>query len=283
MKNMKNFLKVFIIVVLVVASIAGTCFFFFRKVKEKNSNSVSIAAFLYSSEKQSLDGGMSSMSSVVNSDGTDTRLNLIIKTNANLNLIVETLASYYVETGTKIESKKISSLVRQLSSSRNLLNNMIAEYNIKKSSSYFDRHIGANDFYNAASSYLVNYAKLANLINDNLDCDKSTDFKFNMFEIYSNVVQNSFNKTKTSSSRVVIENDANINKVNSLLKIENSVVVIATNNFGIEVNRFNQYYIECDEVEFAKNLTTNISSVNSANQDTTEKIATYYFKQIYKI
>ena len=38
-----------------------------------------------------------------------------------------------------------------------------------------------------------------------------------------------------------------------------------------------------DNVEFAKNLTTNISSVNSANQDTTEKIATYYFKQIYKI
>lgn len=280
---MKKFLKVFIIVLLVVAAIAGTCYFFFKNLKEKNNTTSSISEYLYSDSKSEFNLELQSIGSLVNSDGTDSRIDLLIKTNANLDSIVEILASYYVPTDTKINNERIAKSFNEVVASRNLLSSMMSEYKIKKDSEYFNRHIGANDFYKQTCSYFVEYAKFANYLNSNLSLNKSSDIKFSMFEIYCNVVIDTFAKTTVTSSKVVISNSVNINKINGIFKLQNSYIVTKVNPFDKLINTFNNAYYDCNKMEFASNIASNIATVNGSNQPTNEKVATYYFKQIFGV
>ena len=279
---MKKFLKVFIIVLLVIASVAGTCFFFFRNLKEKNNTTPSFSAILFSQEQKEFNESLNLMSAVVNSDATDKRLEVIIKTQNNLDEILKVLVSYHVENNTQINNERISKAFKQFDADKTLLQNMVDEYLIKKDSSYFDRHLGANDFYRQACNYLMSYARLVNYINMDLSLNKSVDLKFSMFEIYCNVVTTSFNTTKVTSSKVEIENASNINKINDLLVINDSFIVTAVDPFSSVINEFNRYYYNSNKTEFAKNLANNILMVNS-NQGNNEQIATYYFKQIFGV
>ncbi len=279
---MKKFLKVFIFVLLVIASVAGTCFFFFKNLKEKNNTTPSFSAILFSQEQKEFNESLALMSAVVNSDATDKRLEVVIKTQNNLDEILKVLVSYHVENNTQINNERISKAFKQFNADKALLQNMVSEYLIKKDSTYFDRHLGANDFYKQACNYLMSYAQLVNYVNMDLNLNKSVDLKFSMFEIYCNVVTTSFNTTKINASRVMIENSANINKINDILKIENSFVVTKVSPFESIVNEFNRYYYNSNKTEFAKNLANNILIVNS-NQGNNEQIATYYFKQIFGV
>ena len=280
---MKKFLKVFIIVLLVIASVAGTCYFFFKNMKERDNTTASIAGVLYSEEKSEFNSNLQVISALMNSDSTDTRLNLIITTNAKMDQITKILASYHIANNTKINNERISKAFNQFNSSRNLLTAMINEYNIKKDSSYFNRHTGANDLYSQACNYLISYARFINYVNSDLNLNKSCDIKFSMFDVYTHVVMTSFNETKTENSMVIIKNAANINKINSILQIDNSIIKTEVNTFAKEINLFSDAYYNCNKTEFAANLATNITLVTSSNQDTNEKIATYYLKQIFKV
>jgi len=281
---MKKFLKVFIIVVLVIGVVAGTCVMFFKKEKEKNYTTISFAAMLDSEEKKLFDQDLADIRSYVNSDATDTRFNLIIKTSSKLDEVLSVLSSYYIENDTKINNKKISTTLNQVVSSRNHLSSMMNEYEIKKDTQYFDRHIGANDLYEESCNYLIKYAKLNYLINKSLEgVDKSVDIKFNMFEIYSNVTQQAFSNLKTlNNSRVVVKDETNINLMNSLLVLNNSFISTTASAFSIYVSHFNKYYSLTKKTNFANNLVTNINSVQAITESSTnEQIATYYFKTIF--
>ena len=282
---MKKFIKISIIVLLVVAVIVGTCFFFFRKIDKKNSTTDSIAAMLQEKSKLKFNSDLYIINDIANSDGTDDRISLIIETNENLDEIVYVLATYYIDSNTKIENKDIANKINEVNALRNSLITMMKEYQIKKDSAYFNRHTGLNDLYEKSCSYLVHYATFANLLNDSLsNLDKSADIKFNMFNIYSNIVINSFNGTEVNVDlRKVVKNENNINLINDVFEIQNSFIVTSGNQFSISINQFNQYYNLCDKTTFANNLYENVNSVTTANQDTNEKIATYYFKLIYGI
>lgn len=280
---MKKFLKVFIIVLLVLATIAGTCYFFFRNLKKKNNTTSSISEYIFAQEKTQFDDELQNVSNWVNSDNSDARINLIIATSNNLDDIVEVLSSYYVLSDTKINNERISKSFNNVLSARALLNDMAAEYKIKKDSSYFNRHLGANDFYEQSCVYLVNYAVFANHLNASLQLNKSSDIKFSMFEIYCNVVINTFSDVNTSATNVVVKSTTNINKINTIFKIKNSYVETNVGQFHQNINLFNQVYYNCNKMEFASNLASNISSVSSADQPTNEKMATYYFKQIFGV
>ncbi|MBQ8615429.1 MAG: hypothetical protein IJ415_02565 [Clostridia bacterium] len=280
---MKNFLKVFIIIILVIGTIGGTCYFFFRNMEEKDNTTASIAGELYSESKLQFNQSLLTMNALVNSDGTDDRLALLIETNSQVDEIVEVLASYHIENDTKINNEKISKALNQVSASRSLINSMVAEYSIKKDSSYFNRHLGANDFYQEFCNYLVSYAKFANLVNANLSVNKQIDLKFNMFDIYTNVVMNTFNQTITSNLKVIVKDAYNINKINDILQIDNSLIETEVERFAIEINYFNEAYNNCNKTDFATNLVSNIATVTNADQTTNEKIATYYFKQIFGV
>ena len=113
--------------------------------------------------------------------------------------------------------------------------------------------------------------------------DKTSDFKFSMFEIYANVVIDAFNHTKETDGRVLIENTSNIDILNDVFVLENSFMKTKVEQFSLIVNLFNQYYHKCNKMMFASNLSSNIEKVTSEQQVSNEKVATYYFKEIYGI
>ena len=293
---MKRFLRVFIIVLLVLGVIGGTSYFFFKKVEEKNNTTASIAGLLQSEDKVKFNQNLKVIAEYVNSDGTDDRMNLIILTSEKLDNIVYILSTYHIDSKTKINNEQIANKLDQVESSRNLLTKMINEYNIKKDSPKFDRHLGANDLYLQACTYLVNYANFANLLNQNLDVDKMSDIKFNMFEIYTNVVVETFSKVNdddAENTNVVISNSLNIDAINEVLKIRNSYIVkIENENTSDEKitilvtsynNAFNTYYNKCNKTSFAKNLAENLELSTNLIQPNNERTAAYYFNLIYGI
>ncbi len=280
---MKKFFKVFVIVVLVIGVIVGTCFFFFRKHEVKKNTTESLVNYFNSESSIKFRENINKMSQIVNSDGTDNRLSLIIETNNKLDTINNDLISYYIEADTKIYDEEISRAVSIVKSSKSTLSSMMKEYEIKSTSKYFDRHLGANDFYMKASSYLTQYAKLVKLINNDVSADKNADVKFNLYEVYSNVVIETFsyiNSEDSTTKKVVVGNISNIVILNSRLVIVNSIVQTSSELYSKNNNEFNKYYEKCNKAEFASKLAENIGVVKNAEQDSNEKIATYYFKVI---
>ena len=105
---MKKFIKVFIIVLLVIGVIGGTCFFFFRKHKDKNSKTESIVSMLQSESKIKFDEDLSLITGYMkDSNSADTRLDLIINTSGKLDDILSVLSSYYVSANTQIKNEEI--------------------------------------------------------------------------------------------------------------------------------------------------------------------------------
>ena len=286
---MKKFVKVFIIVLLVLAVVGGTVYFFFKKIEEKNNNTGSIVAMLESESKLKFNDDIVKIDNLLNLDGTDNRMELIIETNNNLDEIIYVLSTYYVDSNTSINNKTIADKFKQVNASRELLSRMMAEYNLKAAynlesdTKCFNMHEGANDVYKQSCLYLKQYAELANLLNVSLaDLQKTADFKFSMFEIYTNVAINTFNTTKNNSNIIIVDYSKNIDLINNYFEIDNSYIS-STNQFTSYVNKFNEYYNKCDKTKFAQSLFQNTENVTTVNQDTNEEIATYYFKQIYGI
>ncbi|MBO5955049.1 MAG: hypothetical protein J6Q13_03690 [Clostridia bacterium] len=283
---MKKFIKIFIVVLLVIGVIGGTCYFFFSKYKDKNSKTESIVSILQSESKIKFDEDLSLITGYMkDSNSVDTRLDLIIDTSERLDDMLSVLSSYYVSTNTQIKNEEIAKLNKKVLSSRSLLGSMMNEYKIKTSSALFDRNLGANDLYKQSCAYLVDYANFVKLINENLVVNKTADLKFSMFEIYSNVVISTFAETEThaESKLVAVKHASNIQTMNTHMIISNSYIQTSVSQFAIEINHFNKFYNACNKLTFAKELSVNIQNVKSETQDTNEKIAAYYFKEIFGI
>lgn len=283
---MKKYLKVLIVVLLVVATMVGTGFFFFSKLKDKNNSTVSFANMMKTETSIKFREDLTAMNSYINSDGTDTRMNLLISTNDYLDKFVYILSSYYVENNTQIKDAEVSKALKNVESQRAFLNSMIAEYKIKKDSPWFNRHTGANDFYLQMCSYLLKYASLTQTINTSLTMvDKNVDIKFNVIDIYTNVVLTTFSKVDTTTNLYTIKNedDNNINLLNSTLVIEDMFVKTSVDQFSILIRQFNDYYHRCNKHSFAVNLYDNVKKAKSDNLLTLELATSYYFKEIFGI
>ena len=205
---MKKFLKVFIIVLLVLGAVCGTTFIFFRNYKNENNTTASICELLQSEKKMGFNDALETTSDIVDSDGTDKRMNLIVETNNMLDEIVFDLSAYHIKAQTKIKDKALTKSLNQLNESRTLLANMLEEFNIKKDSAFYDRHLGLNDLYQQSCVYLSNYASFANILNKITDVEKSSDIKFATFEVYANVVKRAFSNINRGSSIVVIDDSS---------------------------------------------------------------------------
>lgn len=294
---MKKTIKVIIIVVLVLLVIGGTVFLFLKRDRENNITTSSIERYLSSTTKvEQIDKGLVSVASIVNSDGTDNRMNLINNTNNKLNEIIRTLITYYVKDNTQITNEKIYKKFAEVQGQQSLLLSMLNEYNIKKDSSFFNRHIGANDLYIQSCNYLYNYAELAQLINDSVKVNKVSDAKFNMFELYTIIAKQTFNKEnieEISGRKTLLKEYDDLTLMNSVVKLKNGNLVKIENEgtafenvtilLSINNNNFNKHYQKCNKEVFANNLASNVQTVNTASQSTDEKLATYYFKLIYGI
>ncbi len=281
---------------LVIGVIAATSLFFFRKNKIENNTTESISAMLKTESKTKFNEDLKEVSNIANSKGTDSRINLIVNTSGKLDEIVSVLASYKIETDTKITNKAISNKLKEVNQERNLLQSMMDEYLIKKDSGLFDRTVGANDIYLQSCDYLMAYAEFADLLSNNLKVDRESDIKFNMFEIYTIIVKQTFSKTNAedrTESAVVVENASNINLMNSVLKIRDSFVVKIANEgkeneqvtllFTENCYLFNISFKQCNKSLFAKNLSANVDLDEDKLQSTVEKKTTNYFKLIFGI
>ena len=276
---MKKFLKVFIVVLLVLAVIAITCFFFFKNYKEKKLVSQPIIEILDSESKSDFDVQLKKTAIYLNADEPDSRLQAIISTSENLDEILYELSSYYVSSNTLVNDKEIVKSLNSVQYSRNVLMSMMNEYEIKITSAYFNRHLGVNDLLKQYCGYLVEYGRLINLVNSSLAVDRNSDLRFNAFNIYANVVISTFEKTKLDETTklIYVEDLADINILN-----DNDIVAKSFNNYSIDVNLFNKFYNYSNATTFAKNLSENVQSVTTMS-GTNEQIATYYFKLIYGI
>ena len=304
---MKKFLKIFIVVLLVLAVIGGTVFFFFRKNKKENVETGSIVNFLSSNSKINIGEKLAVIDEyIVGRNKPDDRLEVIIETNNKLDDISLALISYYVETNTTMENKEVNSKLKQIDSTRESLVRMADEYCVKSGyfvnenhkvefkNTYFDEHLGLNDLYLGMCSYLVQYAELTNLINQTLNVDRSSDFRFAMFELYANLVINTFSSTIGSTGEatwVLISDTVSINSINNFLKIRNSNIVKIQNEntanekveliFGIDTNKFIEKYESCNKWLFAKNFNDNLAKASLSGSN--EVVSAYYLKLIFGI
>ncbi len=274
---MKKFLKVFIVVLLVLAVVGVTCYFFFKKLKEKDNTTPSFASFLVSEEATEFNTNLGVIVGDLEKE-SDTRFKLLQTTNMNLNEIVFVLSTYNISNNTQINDKEISSAFKNVNASKRLILKMMKEYNLKKTSTYFDRKVGVNDLYEEMCAYLVKYANLANLLNDFIsDVNKNSDVKFGVFEIYANVVKHDFSNISETGSLVEIKESKNIEKLNEIVTIS-ELGLLLNNRFSENINKFNTNYSNCNKAVFVANFASNLDGVSSANQATKEKVAMYYFK-----
>ena len=286
---MKKKLRIILIVVLIVAVLGVALFFVFKKKKEHDETRTSISTMLRGEDKDIFDATIKKMGQYLNSDNTDDRVNIVLETNKNLDDIVWSLVSYYVKDETKIRDKEISLAYSEIKMSESLMKRMVDEYVKKveidqdKSVSRFNRHLGANDFFSQACYHLIKYANFVNLLNNAIRSNKGSDIRFNAFEVYANIVINSFGETKIQNNLICLKDYSSIDLINSKFKIDGIELQLGENKFSEEVNLFNKYYSNCDKLLFAKEFSTNSSYVTNSNQDTNEKIAMHYFKKIFNI
>ena len=280
---MKKFLKIFIVMLLVLGVIGGTCYFFFLDLKKKNSTTPSVAEYLASVNKSTFDADLIRVKSIMNDNSNDKRFDLIVVTSGKLDNMMASVSSYYVSSNTQINNKEIFNSFNDVKSSRALLQNMMNEYQRKsENSTYFDKTLGANDMYLQACNYLMSYAQLIRLVQESLSVNRNSCVKFNLFDVYTNVVAQTFSKTNIDQLRtapLVVDNDANLDIMNRNIDFDGLSLKL-TNPASSIANNFDKYYSQCSKADFALNLSSNVAIVNNANQSTNEKIATYYLKAI---
>ena len=289
MRNMKKIVKISIICA-IVAVIAGCgLFFIFRKKEIKKDTTPQISSMIYSESRELFNKEIEKMGNNLNTDGTDNRVIIILDVNQNLDNIVWSLLSDFAKTETKVYDESVAQSFNSLKSSQSYLMAMMKEFNKKveidekkSEQGFFKRHLGANDFFDQACSYLVSYAKFAQELNAEVDSNKAHNARFNVFDAYCNVVINSFKQTTITKNLLQLKDYSSINEFNKLFKL-NGINLVAENKFGESVNLFNSYYSDCDKNQFAVDFAKNFKQVLSANQETEEEIAMFYFKSIYNV
>ena len=280
---MKKILKALIIFLVVVLSIGGTCFIFFKNYKRKEAESASLATCINNMDKLDLD--------IVDYDG---KFEEFKKTNKNLEDSMFALSVYFIEDEFIIQDDDVISKIKSVNNSISLASEMISEYKIKSEfvnsddKSYFDKELGRNDLYNAMCDYIVEYATLVSMINTDLEyknINKQADVKFEMIDLYCRVAINTFSEKETNEVTGItkLKDMANINVVNNNFCLATSY--LTHSNLTLKNSSYNnlfiRYYSACDKADFAKNLNQNVASVTEVNQQSTNvQLATYYFKKI---
>lgn len=280
---MKKFFKILIIILIVLATACLTIFLFFKNYKKPEDVSASLLGYLDSQSKVNFDEDLKSINETLKQVG-DLRLEVILKTSTNLDDCLETLTTYYVSNKAEFDDEKIIKQIKSVQSLKHLCGLMMDEYEIKTTSQYFNKKIGANDLYQTMSNYIVSYSNLVRLINDEIDnLNKNSDVKFTMIEIYTDIAISTFSALdKQYGSLSIIKDSSNINEINKIFKMEHSQILLPSNKTFIkQTNNFIESYKECDKESFAKSFAANLSVVTIQQDDlTANQIATYNSEQI---
>ena len=100
MKNLKKFIKFFVIALLIVASVVTTCVIFFRNLDKIKQKEVAVVSFTSSETKQNFDLNLNkTVTAVKNDNPADTRFDILLSTISNLDNAMNVVATYYVDNG----------------------------------------------------------------------------------------------------------------------------------------------------------------------------------------
>ncbi len=284
---MKKFLKFFTIFVLIGLTIGGTCYIFYSNLIAQKDAFVPISTFLNGADKVELDDKIYAVNDLANNN-----LIVTIETSEKLDEILNILNTYMVcSLDYDVDNNEIVKRLDNAIKIRDKLSENVDEYNSKSNNPYadFDEVLGSNNIYRVLADYITSYADMIKFMNkeikSNMISNKSSDVKFDIIELYCNVAIDSFSHLVINNNLVSIKDSNNINLLNSKLNFINNMIDSSTTAVGGDLsylnNNFIKAYSKVDKSDFANNLYTNVSIVNSISNDSTNvEKATYYIKQI---
>lgn len=272
---MKKALKTFFILVLCLAVAGGTGYLFFVNLTKSSSAFENINSFVKSSSQKELLIDMQQISTY----GGD-RFNTIIGTYNDMQQSLQCLNACLIDfensSAEHILCTKLDKLVSQTSDIKAMVN----EYNIKSQNSTFNKYEGSNNIYESFADFVANYADYVLAVNMEVKkyvSSTNVDVKFDVIDVYANVVKNSLQNLKVDEAN----NFDNLNYMNSHFQLKNGYLVSQNpnGNFASENNKFIEQYKQCNALSFASNLNANLilADVNSTN---VELRAGYYLKII---
>lgn len=272
---MKKALKTFFILVLCLAVAGGTGYLFFVNLTKSSSAFENINSFVKSSSQKELLIDMQQISTY----GGD-RFNTIIGTYNDMQQSLQCLNACLIDfensSAEHILCTKLDKLVSQTSDIKAMVN----EYNIKSQNSTFNKYQGSNNIYESFADFVANYADYVLAVNMEVKkyvSSTNVDVKFDVIDVYANVVKNSLQNLKVDETN----NFDNLNYMNSHFQLKNGYLVSQNpnGNFASENNKFIEQYKQCNALSFASNLNANLilADVNSTN---VELRAGYYLKII---
>lgn len=272
---MKKALKTFFILILCLAVAGGTGYLFFVNLTKSSSAFENINSFVKSSSQKELLIDMQQISTY----GGD-RFNTIIGTYNDMQQSLQCLNACLIDfensSAEHILCTKLDKLVSQTSDIKAMVN----EYNIKSQNSTFNKYEGSNNIYESFADFVANYADYVLAVNVEVKkyvSSTNVDVKFDVIDVYANVVKNSLQNLKVDETN----NFENLNYMNSHFQLKNGYLVSQNpnGNFASENNKFIEQYKQCNALSFASNLNANLilADVNSTN---VELRAGYYLKII---
>ena len=272
---MKKALKTFFILILCLAVAGGTGYLFFVNLTKSSSAFENINSFVKSSSQKELLIDMQQISTY----GGD-RFNTIIGTYNDMQQSLQCLNACLIDfensSAEHILCTKLDKLVSQTSDIKAMVN----EYNIKSQNSTFNKYEGSNNIYESFADFVANYADYVLAVNMEVKkyvSSTNVDVKFDVIDVYANVVKNSLQNLKVDETN----NFDNLNYMNSHCQRKNAYLVSQNpnGNFASENNKFIEQYKQCNALSFASNLNANLilADVNSTN---VELRAGYYLKII---
>lgn len=272
---MKKALKTFFILILCLAVAGGTGYLFFVNLTKSSSAFENINSFVKSSSQKELLIDMQQISTY----GGD-RFNTIIGTYNDMQQSLQCLNACLIDfensSAEHILCTKLDKLVSQTSDIKAMVN----EYNIKSQNLTFNKYEGSNNIYESFADFVANYADYVLAVNMEVKkyvSSTNVDVKFDVIDVYANVVKNSLQNLKVDETN----NFDNLNYMNSHFQLKNGYLVSQNpnGNFASENNKFIEQYKQCNALSFASNLNANLilADVNSTN---VELRAGYYLKII---
>ena len=263
-----------------------TCVIFFRNLDKIKQKEVSVVSFTTSEVKQNFEVNLNEVVTSVKKDNpADTRFDILLSTISNLDNAMNVVATYYVDNGGVVKDNIIATKAEEVNGNMSLAVSMCKEYEIKTTSTYYDKHLGVNDLFDTTSKYIVSYSEFIVLLNSNISSvNKDVNVKFALIDSYCRVCVDVYSNKETSTINwLKLKDTTNIDFYNRYFKFTDSQLVIK-DMFSENNNNFISNYYNCDRTNFVKNLKTLCESINVYSDSlTTEQKAAYYFKKVYGV
>ncbi len=286
---MKKLWKTLLIIVLIVASVAGTVYVFYKTFTRRQDSFAYINQYLVSSSTDEFNDKL-----VLSKKYADTRATVLIDTNEMFKDITKLLNGYMITAKDyNINENALIGKLNDVIYARAVADNELDQYiwKCKENSNVgaqFDKALAYNNSYKAVSNYLVKMSEFVKLLNDDVKIVLSNpdiDVKFAVIDIYSYASNNAF-KYFNDEKVVEVKSSANMTWLNTNIKFNNGYLSTTNENgnYTENNNNFMTVYNKCDKVKFALNIAVNMNAVNEiVNSSSNEAKATYYLKQILGI